>query len=64
MTAASRMIDSAGYDDSNVRRRQIDESPDRARADRSAYVDLWLRRCSALLVAGVACTVPILALRC
>jgi len=48
------MIDSAGPDEHVHRLVQVDGSPGRAGGVRSPLVDVWVRRCGTLMVAGVA----------
>jgi len=54
VTAAVEMIGSAGPDERVHRLVQVDESHGRSRGGRPALVDVWVRRCSTLMVAGVA----------
>jgi hypothetical protein len=58
VTAAVEMIGSAGSDERVHRLVQVDESRGRSRGGRPALVDVWVRRCSTLMVAGVAATPP------
>jgi hypothetical protein len=52
--AAVEMIDSAGPDDHVRSLIRVDGSPGRAGVGRSPLVDVWVRRCGTLMVAGVA----------
>jgi hypothetical protein len=54
VTAAVEMIGSAGPEERVHRLAQVDGSRGRAGVSRSPVVDAWVRRCSTLIVAGMA----------